>query len=401
MNKSSLFWICGNQRQSSQTWNLLLNTVKERSGQEANVESLLCGFNSHTATAAQRWTDTNDVIKLLRNRDMFDLRPRIIKLRGLPEDYTELIHYMDEVNLNNMLVFYGPCGYYKPSTKRWVTSKTTKLYKHIKSKGMVIEHPLEARNKNVGASWVIDVAQEERKKINDDVAQYLVECEGRNLDILTNSVVKLATYQKNKTITREDVDACCSHAVMDTVWIYLDHLDAKHLDPALTYLQSFYREGDGTVGESFYGRVSMLFGAILQHFLFLMIVKDSCGQQLNMKSVENAARYFYKTTPSKIKELIDKKITKEDLTSRFSPQFINMNSDKLGVRNTLQTRKSVLYAILADVYECMLLCRMRSGDPWYIKLCLDTFTMLACGKINSCEAARVRGREFVVKYNKT
>ncbi len=182
--------------------------MEKNTGSAPNIESLMCGFNAVGIQPSKRWSDTNDVLRVLYNRDMFDDRPRIIKLNGLPEGYTELAGHLEVLDKNNILVVWSPFGYIKPGTKRWITAKTSKLFKLIKSKGSVIELPVEARNNYTAAQWVLEVAIDQNKKIDIETAKYLVSRQGLNLDLLDNSVLKLSTYQNKKEITSEDVDAC-------------------------------------------------------------------------------------------------------------------------------------------------------------------------------------------------
>ena len=296
-----VFWICGNLRQCRQTWNQILDHVKKTSGEDANVDVLFCGINPTSAAPAQRWATATDLIDLMRNRDLFDSRPRIIKAVGLPEAYSAILDWFSVINGRNILVFWGPFAYIKPGTKRWVSVKTTKLYKTIKKEGKIFEHPVEAKTDPDAISFVKEVIAESNKELSSTAARRMVEMQGRNLDLLENSVHKLSVYCTGKKIEVDDVEACCFSDYSDEIWAFLDHLDRQEVEPALNYLQNFYEEDKGAIGENFYGRINRFFGALIQHYQFLLLLKDACGRTLNVRVAQRELSTFKKTNPTKIK----------------------------------------------------------------------------------------------------
>lgn len=384
-----IFWVHGNQRECRITWEKIVKQIEEKYSESPNIIRMFCGFNPVGATS-QRWSTTNDVIDLLRSRDMFDSRPRIIKLIGLPEGYTSLSDWIKLTNDKNVLVLYGPPGYIKPRTKQWVTAKTSKLYKTIKSNGTLCEHGMEASGQSGALRWINAVCEEEGKQIKDDAAKLLFSYLGKNLDILASGVQKLTIYSSSKAISEDDVKACYSAKFGDDVWSYLSDLDRGRIDSALKYLHDFYLEGEGVVGETFLGRVQKFFGAIIQHFLFIMLVKDACPRELNMKSVEALSKSFKKTTPTKIKSIIKGEMNYEDLDDRFSSQYIYRQMHNLPPE-ILSRRKSEIYVMLYEIYRTMYQCRIRGSNKAYVRLCLDVMSLVICGKITPKQAAIIRG----------
>lgn len=393
MNKP-VFWIYGNQRQCRASWDQIVSQVEKKTGSPPNVETMFCGFNPVDAPPTQRWATTNNVIETLRERDMFDSRSRIIKIIGLPEEYTALTNWLHLVKGDNILVFWGPFGCIKPGSKRWITAKTTKLYKTIKAEGKVIEHPLEVKFDSEAIDWIKAIAVEYKKTITSEAARRMVRLQGKNLDTLDNSIQKLAAYQTSKEITLADVEKCCFSDYSDNeIWGFLDHLDMQESEPAINFLQNFYAEDSGSVGESFYGRVNRFFGALLQHYQFLLMLKDACGRSLNVGVAQRALSTFKKINPTKIKELREGKITLDELECRFTSWYVERSISSGPVQKAFARRKGEIYSIVSDLYNCMYWSRRYSSDASMIRLCLDCFVLLACGKLTLSQAAQIRGHK--------
>jgi len=390
--RTPIFWVYGNFRQCRQTW----DDIVERSTfdkQKPNIQVMFSGINSATATASQRWSTADDLIFTLRNRDVCDDRPRIIKVCGLPELYTDLADWFHVIDGSNILVIQSPFGYIKPGSKRWVTAKNSKFFKKVKAEGFLVDHPVEAKNESDAVDWVTNLAQESKKEIKNIVAREIVAKEGINLDKLTNAVEKLCVYQRKKELKIEDVHECCSGGFLpETVWQFLSDLDRRRDERSLAYLQAFYAEGDGAVGESFYGRINKLFGALVQHFQFLLVIKDACNnRELNMQIIEDALDNFKKTTPTKILELRRKEISFEDLEPRFSKGYIGNNIKKDNIRFAFQKKKSETYRNLLALHNCIYLCRLNSGNDYLLRLYLDTFALIVCGRLTYQEAKKIHG----------
>ena len=379
-------------RQCRQTWNGIVEHVKKQGNKQPDIQVMFGGMNPVNATPAQRWSTADDVVFALRNRSFCD-GPRIVKVCGLPESYTELADWFHIVNGSNVLVIQSPFGYIKPGSKRWVTAKTSKFFKKVKAEGFLVEHPIEVKNENDAIDWIISLVSEAKKEIKRAAAREIVAKEGKNLDILTNAVGKLCVYQKKQEITIEDVHKCCTTGFQpETVWQFIEDLDYRRAEKALEYLQAFYAEGSGAVGESFYGRISKLFGALFQHFQFLLVSKDICGNRdLDAQLLEDDLKDFRKTTPTKIIALQKKEIIYEELEPRFSRQYINNNVKKDSFRRAIQNKKSEIYRINTALYDCMFLCRKYSGQAHCLRLFLDVFVLVVCNRLTYQEASQIHG----------
>ena len=301
MNKP-VFWLYGNRHDCNKAWEGICAKVKEKTqSSELNIETIYCGFNPQEALPEHRWATVNDVVYILRHKDMFDKRPRVLKVFGLPENFSDLVNFFNIVNSRNVLVFWGPFGYIKPGSKRWVTAKTTKLYKTIKSQGKVFEYPIEVTAAQAGRR-VVEIVELFGKKIEPEAVRLLVKSQGKNLDVLFNAVEKASIYEKSKKITAQTIGECCAVNFDDNVWQFIEDLDYRKADAALSYLQQFYEQPSG-VGETFYGRVSRFFGALLQHFQMLMLLKDSCGNTIDPRAVDKRCDIFKKMTPSALRDM--------------------------------------------------------------------------------------------------
>lgn len=391
--RKPIFWVHGNLRQCHQTWDDIVRHVETQSGQKPDIQIMFGGINPTNATPAQRWSTADDVIFALQNRNFFDDRPRILKICGLPESYTDLADFFHLVNGSNVVVILSAFGYIKPGSKQWITAKTSRLFKKVKAEGFLTEHPIEVKTENEAVTWILSLIGETKKEMKRAVAKEIVAKEGKNLDTLTNVVEKLCVYQKGKEITVENVHACCSSGFQpETVWQFLEDLDYRREERALAYLQAFYAEGDGDVGESFYGRVSKLFGALVQHFQFLMAIKDICGNRdLTAQLVEEGLKNFKKTTPTKICELQRKEITYDELEPRFTRQYIGFNVRKDSVRSAFRKKKSEIYRVVDALHDCIFMCRKYSGVNACLRLFLDAFVLVACGKLTPQQASQIHG----------
>ena len=71
-----MFWIYGNRRQSIQAWNKILGILGGKD--KINIQSIECGSNPQDAV--NKVAEAADIAIRLRQKDLFDSRPRIIKI---------------------------------------------------------------------------------------------------------------------------------------------------------------------------------------------------------------------------------------------------------------------------------------------------------------------------------
>jgi hypothetical protein len=376
-----LFWITGNYYDCKRQWAWILGMLKG-----PNVEIFDCGAQSNDSRVAH----ASDIITCLKNRDIFDSRPRIIKMKGLPDDYTLLCDYLTLVNNDNVLVIDGPIGY-RNANRRFVSAKTSKFYKEFSKQGVhkspeggtgVFDFPEVAESDSKAQSWITSVAKEHDREFEDGAALLLVQQKGRNLDQLYSELTCLMDYQIDKKIRVDDVRAVCVPVFVKTAWDLIDAIDRQEYEAAISHMQGFYANAGTKTGETFDGDVYKLLGALLQHFSFLMYLKMYCGDELTYSKAEQAVAGVKKQGENP-----------NVWTDQFSKGYLYVNVRKPELQQALRRlSKERLEDIYLDLTRTRFLCRTKySGSRAGMKICLDTFIMTACGVISSNYSAAVKG----------
>ncbi len=360
-----LFWITGNYYDSQKEWKEICKRLDSPS-----IEAV----DGSSVSAA-------DVILLLKNRDIFDDRPRIIKLQGIPEDYALITDYLRFVNDANVLVVDGPVGYRK--MKRIIPASSSKFYKTFVKQGKVFKFDMQAKTNAAAAVWVQKVAQDLGKSIDKESADLIVESKGKVLDLLYAEINKLVSFQTKKKITLSDVKECCVPECLDTTWDLIDALNSQNYDKALEKLQQFYGQAGMAVGANFYGDCQRLMGAINKNFTFLLMLKDSCGDNLSYNGAKKAISGYKKREKKGEVYYWDKDV--------FDEWWMNMQIKRQDVNHAFKLPYRHLYAIKRDVGQCMFVCRINSTILSRIRICLDSLVMLICGKLSPEYSSACKG----------
>jgi len=143
-----IYWINGNYYDTCQRWKEICALVKD-----PNIEIFDCGYNPDNIVD-NKVAQAADIIMMLKHRDLFDSRVRIIKMKGLPPDYNLITDYLHLINNKTILVIDSPIGYIKPGSKRFISAATSKFYKFIKANGVLRESLKEAKSVNQAIKWV-------------------------------------------------------------------------------------------------------------------------------------------------------------------------------------------------------------------------------------------------------
>lgn len=368
-----MFWITGNYYECQKSWQSISGMLED-----PNVVVLDCGYVSDISSY-DRYSTASDVILMLKNKEIFDTRPRIIKMKGLPENYKLITDYLHLVNDKNVLVVDSPIGLKAKGSKRFISAAASKFYKTIATEGKVFKSNLVAKNNLSAVQWVQEVAADLGRDVENNAAKFLVELKGRDLDILYSEMSKLFDYQLKK-ITKKDVRHCCSPLFVQTTWDLLDQLNTQQFDNAIAYLQEFYENAGKETGQSFYGDVTMLTASLYKHFRFIMHAKDTCGETPNRKKIEEVVGSFKKRRKKGDVYLWDQNI--------FDPKFLSININKPSFRIALQWPKKKIYETVLQVSRCREICR-KANRKEVIKLALDTLIMRICGKISFRQASKI------------
>lgn len=381
------YWAYGNQRDTAEFVSSLHAKIQSTFNAQPNIIKIECDSTDKDSAKS------SDIVKLLRMRDLFDTRPRVIQLYGIPEDYTLLTDYLHLTNQNNILLILSQPGY-RSGYGRWNPIQVSKLYKTVKDKGVIRDFGLEAKTSADASAWVVKIFKLFNKNIDSESLDKFVYFCGLNYDRLETEAKKLCTYQSAKKITIEDVVNCCANERNETVWNFIDFLDYGKYDEALEYLEKFFLEHSGT---GLYGQVSMLLAAIMQHFTFILFVKDSDGT--SEQNIKDSVSGWKKLTPTQISELKSGELKQEDIEDYFKPNFISFNMYKPGVKSALKWKKSKIYGVMESLDRCILVARMNSNNETNIKFVLSCFIMLVCEKL-TLEQYRIIVPLFSDRLNK-
>ena len=388
-----VFWITGNYYESQKT----VNQIKLMLG-DCRVIVLDCDFVNENTPADERTAGPEDIIKLLLNRDIFDSRPRIIKLKGLPHGYPVLVNYLKYVNNKSVLVIDGPIGHRaRPPSKQFVTAKTSNFYKRIKKEGKVVEHGINASNVTAANNWVKKVAEELGKPIDSNAAVLLVGMRGCNLDLLYGGLLTLVDYASGRTIKSSDVDEVCSPEFLKQVWDLLATISYREHEDVAIYMQQFYEAGAIEVQSVFFGQIELMLGAFNQLFQCASMVCDHLqGKLLSQDSISRAVEGYYKVMKKdEFKKALDKVGGDKDkivYTPVFSPGFIAMKARDDGFKRIVNWGGKRLHEAYVEVNRVRRLT--RGSDEAYQKICLNSLMLVLCGKIQPHQADMLRTTHF-------
>ena len=140
--KLPVFWVSGNLYECRKHWHSVINKLSD-----VNVVTIEAGHNTETCPANLRYWQSAQISNLIRTKDLFDTRPRIVRLLGIPPDYKELSSCLKYISSKNQLYIDSPIGYYKPSGTgiKLISAATSSFAKEIKSKGHFIQYTEDAK----------------------------------------------------------------------------------------------------------------------------------------------------------------------------------------------------------------------------------------------------------------
>lgn len=353
----STYWLSGNYYDVTHKWKSIV-----ASRGDVNIQSLGCGGEDASA---------GNVIMMLKMRDMFDKRPRIIKLNGLPEDYTILADYLNFCNKNNVLVVISPAG----------KQSASKFYKAIDKVGGAFDFGMESKTDGEAIRWASKCVTGYGRKITDGAAKLLVEYKGRNFDALHSEISKLIDYQPKGDLSEQSVKECCLPSFQASVWDLVDSLDQQQFELSMERLEKVLLHAGATTGSTFGGDIEALFGVLYHHFLFVIMI--SSAQSFNYSDLVNSVKGL-------------KKRKKNDDGSyswdkdAYEANFVSFMVRKDGIRKVFQWPRRHIYAVLLDLLRCRYSVRRSYFSESSIKLCLESFVSLVCNKIDLRQARSMK-----------
>lgn len=143
-------------------------------------------------------------------------------------------------------------------------------------------------------------------QIQENVAQYFIECTGTNMEDIINEIRKLIEYAgKGGTITKEDIDSLTIKKSESVIFDLTDNLGKKNIDEAINVLHDLIYAKEP---------VQKILVMLYNHFKKLYIVQLSKGQNVaqNLKlkpnqtflvsKYQNQAKFF---TQDEIRNLLN------------------------------------------------------------------------------------------------
>ena len=384
-NKKHVYWVAAKGAPEEGNYYDCRSIIKKVISQlkDPRIEKLDCEWSAECTPALERSADAGDVIRHLKNRNIFDERPRVILLKGLPPNYTILVDYLSLVNDQNYLVIDAPFGMRsKPPDIKFITAKNSNFYKWVAEQGHVKEVPSEAGNVNAAVSWCEKVSTELGKNINTDAARRLSEMVGTKYDSLYSQLLRLVDYANGKTIVIQDVEEACESEFLRSVWDLIEGIDKLDYESSIVHLQRLYREASLDADSNFRSGVEMLLGALRHHFLLCLVVADHCWSK--------KTTFNYKSLSEASSKILSKGKDGKWNNQYYSVPFLNMAIRKEGVKSVVGWNRGRIYNAYLDINTVKAMMRTSSSVE-DIKLYLDTLIMVLCNKITRTDADRMRG----------
>lgn len=278
-----VFWLSGNYYECRKIWQSIVKMTTDKMG-EPNIISIECGFNPQDTKADCRVAEAAEVRGLIRTKDIFDARPRIIRMVGIPRDYADILDYLRFVRDDNILVIDSPIGYY--NLKTFVSAASSNFYKHIKEYGKVFKFDERAGNAKDACNWVFNLAKDLNRKITTGAIELLVEVKGLSFDVLYCEVLKLFDYS-DEEITVDDVKECSIPVFERLVWEFIEALNRQRYDDACEYVERYLDHISTLPGYKYAGAMEQTVGALNQNFEMLVHAKDCCPSSLSYNPLWN------------------------------------------------------------------------------------------------------------------
>jgi hypothetical protein len=379
-----VFWLVGppsggNYYNCRKVWNEIVAGVRKEVG-EPNIQSIDCSHNSATA---------GDVMRLLRSTDVFDERPRIIRMFGLPPDYKAMVDYLKYVNNKNVLVIEAPLGYY--SANKFIPASASTFYKTIKSEGKVLKYDARAKSLKDAVQWSIGLASDYGRKMSNGVASFLVEVKGLNYDSLYSELTRLFDYKPEGDITVDDIKDCCIPVFEKSIWELIDQLNRQRFDDAYCHLQEFLEDASSGTMSEFRGIAEQTIGALRHNFELLLYAKESCRGTISYNAFNNAV--MGDSDADLLHQEPIKKLKKDkDKGDKWEPRY-----NKGAIYNKVKSDSfKIAFGWSPSKIYAALLCieRMRSKirlDVANIKLGFEAICLFICGKVNERQSLIVGG----------
>ena len=317
----------------------------------------LLGGDSDVVVMDHDEKTVESVVGQLREQNLFSNRPRIVIVRGLPEDYLRLSEYVERVNPSRYIVIDAPLTG-KIGNKPYSASNSL-LVKKLREMGTVLEFPTEMELP-AAMKWLPKVAERLGIRFDDGAAESLYHKNLGLIDGMWSDLEKLSVYMGKRTkLTKEDVDECCTTGMAFNVWEYTDAVLSMQASKAIGIIEEFF-----DINDSFIYEVEAVFGALIYRIESLLMLKDSCPS-LSAEGAKEALAGFIK--PGKQPK------PKYDFAIRgmMESDTFREAHRKLGCPR--------LTHMLSMLYWTKMACRVFSNDEAVVRSAITRLTIALCG----------------------
>ncbi len=183
---------------------------------------------------------------------------------GRKADSTAMAEYLKDCSKETVFVFVEE-----------KVDKRSSLYKMVKKVGYCAE--MNPPDFNELIKWIIKISKEQ---IESDVASYLINNIGHNMNHIEVEVQKLMDYCGQRKIEKKDIDEICTKSNEVNIFNMVDAIGNKKLDIALQIYNNMIFDGQEPI--SILAMISRQFRLILQ-CKYLSVYKKMNYRQIAME----------------------------------------------------------------------------------------------------------------------
>lgn len=224
--------------------------------------------------------DVKEIVRTAMTVPMF-ARYRVIVINEVnsasDEEMDILINYFKNPSPSTCMILNGKeLGKWRLRKNEIQNFVSLKGYERLKGRALI--------------SWIIKMMREKGKTISEEIAQYIVEMVGDNLQEIENTLEKISISSGNKKrIDPSDVEAVISSFKRGTIFDLMDAIGRKDLDRAFKILQNAlesksisFKKEEGL--KRFDEPAHIILGMIARHFWNLYEMKKISQ---NIKDIES------------------------------------------------------------------------------------------------------------------
>jgi len=348
MPKKPVFWVNGNYYDCR----TVIDQILEKYGR--NNVTILDGSSDSVERVFANLVET----------DLFAAGTKVIRLRGLPPDYTLIVDYLKYVGKNRVLIIEAPFN--RTAGARKTSASKTNLFKAIKKDGKIYDFPVIIKT-DKARNWAITVSENEnKKKLESNAADLLVKLKHCNLDQIFLELDKLSTYiGKRRKITVEDVSRCVLDSNEFNVWSLVDHVTDSNLQESIAVLEDLWRQ------KNFIYLLEPLVGGLIARFKLLLFAREIGG--INAKTMFSYLSEFKK----KAKDSKNPPVSTYNIRSLSSFSYSKVVKDAHLRMGTVRITE-----ILDVLYFTQNSLRALGSVPASSRLLITNMVETLCGRIS-------------------